>query len=209
MSNGEAESPFTEPVEMLKASDPRGVADASGSTWVERAAGEGEIVVPVLNGSISVSFPGVEIQAPAELSSFTLKLLTVIYLSRAVGAAPSGRWVSFRELSGGRFYEPVLERSVETPLADAFGADLEAFRRASSELGGREEEPGDASYSFRLFPLVPVLLILWRGDEEFPARAQVLFDSNSTSHLSAFDLRMGAQEIVGRLIRLSARGDGG
>jgi hypothetical protein len=29
----------------------------------------------------------------------------------------------------------------------------------------------------------------------------VLFDSNSTRHLSAFDLRMGAQEISSRLIK--------
>ena len=43
--------------------------------------------------------------------------------------------------------------------------------------------------------------ILWRGDDEFPARVQALFDSCSTHHLNAFDLRMGAQEISSLMMK--------
>jgi hypothetical protein len=36
---------------------------------------------------------------------------------------------------------------------------------------------GDASLELHPFPRVPAVLVLWLKDEEFPARADLLFDS--------------------------------
>jgi len=45
-------------------------------------------------------------------------------------------------------------------------------------------------------------------DEEFPARVQVLFDSESVRNLNAFDLRMGASEIASKLLKWQKKGGG-
>jgi len=196
------ESPFDEPVKALAASDPARTARLAGGTWVPGPAGEGRVVVPVLWGEIAVWHPSAEIEAPAGLDSFTLKLLTLIYLGKTDGTEPSGEWIPYREVPDGRFYEPVFTRSVEEPLAAAFGTrDPAAFRAAAEALSGSPEEPGDASFSFTLFPLVKLCFLLWFSDDEFPARAVVLFDGACPRHLNAFELRMGAQELASRLIR--------
>lgn len=198
------ENPFEEPARKLRASDPELVAGRAGCGW-KPGSGGGTLFLPVLGGTFEVTWPEVSVKAPPGLGSFTLKLLSVLYLAGSDGSAPSNSWLAWRELPGARFYEPVVQRSVEAPLARAFGDDLEGFLEACGLLSGERLSMADASFSFALFPNVLLAFMLWRADEEFPARARVLFDSNATRHLTPFDLRMGAQEIASRLVK--ARGE--
>lgn len=195
------EDPFGAPAARLKAGDPVEIAHRSGARWEEAEEGRGRWVLPVLTGEFRVSYPDIAVEATEGLGSFTLKLLSLLYLAGGAGTAPAGRWMAYRELPGGRFYEPVVRSSVEEPLAGSFGARKAAFTEACDALGGTPEEFGDASCSFTLFPNVRIAFILWAGDDEFPPKAQVLFDSAAGSHLGAFDLRMAAQDLAGRLIK--------
>jgi hypothetical protein len=194
-------SPFDKPASILKSSSPIAVAERAGVGWKSGVANEGFFIVPVLHENVLVDFPEIVVRAPDDLDTFTLKLLTLIYLSNSDGTPPSGTWASYREFPGGRFYEPVVKRSVEYPLASAFGENLDEFEKVAESLEGKTEDFGDAAYSFSLFPHVPICFVIWRSDAEFPSRAVVLFDSNCHHNLSTFDLRIGAQEISSRLIR--------
>jgi hypothetical protein len=51
------------------------------------------------------------------------------------------------------------------------------------ELGAQQMEYGDACLRLFPFPRVPVTMILWRADEEFPARADMFFDATCEQHL--------------------------
>lgn len=195
------ENPFDEPTRKLRDSDPSEVARRAHALWEPDREGGGKIVLPVLSSRMSISFPDVSVEAQPEVNSFSLKLLALLYLAGSDGSAPSGKWVAYRELAGGRFYEPVVKRSVEDPLAARFGEDLGGFMDACAAAGGQAESLGDAACSFNLYPNVRLAFLLWRGDEEFDARVQVLFDSNSTHHLNAFDLRMGSAEVASKLIK--------
>jgi len=196
-----AESPLEAPTRALETSDPAKIARNAAVDWQDTGTGEGIWSVRVLNGTVEVGYPVVTVRAPRELDTFPIKLLTLLYLVNSDGTKPSGAWIPFRDLPGGRFYEPVVQRSVEEPLAEAFGENAEGFGSAALSLGGKRLDFGEASYSFSLFPGVLICFVLWTGDDEFPARAQVLFDSNCPRHLCAFDLRMGAQEISGKMVK--------
>jgi len=50
-------------------------------------------------------------------------------------------------------------------------------------MGGSEILNGDKGFALEVFPRVPLAYILWKGDEEFPPRIRVLFDSTIESHL--------------------------
>ncbi len=63
-------------------------------------------------------------------------------------------------------------------LAQKYGTDREAFLRKGDEYGAERAEYGDASVTLHPFPNVPVALILWLSDEEFEARANILFNSS-------------------------------
>jgi hypothetical protein len=43
---------------------------------------------------------------------------------------------------------------------------------------------GDASYAFWALPRVPVLVVYWLGDEEFPSSAQILFEASACHYLT-------------------------
>lgn len=195
------ENPFSEPVSRLKTLDAGEIARLAGGEWLATGQGVGKLTLPVLGELFTVAWPEIAIEAPPALDSFSLKLLCLLYLTGTDGTVPSGEWTAYRELPNGRFYEPVVRRSVEEPLAACFGDSAEEFRAAASSLSGERIQMGDASFAFTLFPNVRLAFVLWCGDEEFPARAQALFDSCASRHLNAFDLRMGAQEISTRLIR--------
>ncbi|MHB8896557.1 MAG: DUF3786 domain-containing protein [Candidatus Geothermincolia bacterium] len=195
------ENPFEEPAGKLRDMDPEKAAGNAGAVWVPEDGGAGKVVLPVLSSQMRISLPDVSVDAEPGVDSFSLKLLALLYLSGSDGSRPTGEWVAYRDLAGGRFYEPVVKRSVEDPVAQKYGLDAPGFLVACTSAGGRPEPFADASCSFELFPKVPVAFLLWQADEEFPARVQVLFDSGSTHHLGAFDLRMGAQEIASRLLK--------
>lgn len=198
--------PFAEPVAILKNSDPAAVAMKAGALFRSGEEGKAFVDLPTLNGKFTVAWPGIEVTSePEKLSSFSLKLLALLYLANTNGAEPTGEMVAYRQIPDGLFYEPVVQRSVEAPLAEAFGKDVAGFSASCESLGGRKSGHGDASYAFDLFPGVIIEFLLWREDDEFPARLQVLFDSGDTNHLGAFDLRMASQEISSRLLKARAQ----
>lgn len=84
------------------------------------------------------------------------------------------------------------------------GNDLDAFARAARALGGAPLALGDAAYAFAVLPQVSVAVVVWQGDDEFPASYRVLFDA-AASH----QLPTDACAIVGSTLtrRLVAAGD--
>jgi hypothetical protein len=66
------------------------------------------------------------------------------------------------------------------PLEERFGRDLAGFLEVGRLLGAETCAGGDAALAFRVFPGLTVELILWLGDEEFPA--QVSFTVPSQLH---------------------------
>ena len=64
-------------------------------------------------------------------------------------------------------------------------------------------DTGDAGFDFTVFPKVPLRLILWQGDDEFPPDASILFDETAGDYLSPEDAAWLAGMVVYRLAALS------
>ena len=88
-------------------------------------------------------------------------------------------------------------------MKKVFGQDPDAFNRAAERLNGKAIEPGDVGFEFDVFPRVPLQIILYAGDDEFPAEANILFDRSVEQILSAEDIAWMAGMQVYRLIALS------
>ena len=54
---------------------------------------------------------------------------------------------------------------------------------AGAALGGTAVAYGNAAMQLSPLPKVPVTILLWTEDDEFPARADLLFDATCTAHL--------------------------
>jgi hypothetical protein len=69
------------------------------------------------------------------------------------------------------------------PLENRFGNDGERFLQAGKKLGGTEVPGGDVAFQVMALPRIPVQVLLWLADEDFPARITFLFDATIEEHL--------------------------
>jgi hypothetical protein len=169
-------------------------------------ADPGALRIPFLNRLYRLSCPGLEFtDASAEAKEIPLQeqVLILHYLQAQLPAAPSGDWIAYREIPGAAFYFGAFVKRAVDPLKKVFGQDIAGFSRAAARLKGVPLEIGDAGFEFRVFPKVPVRLVLHAGDEEFPAEATILFDRSIGRMLSPEDVAWMAGMLVYRLIALS------
>ncbi len=89
---------------------------------------------------------------------------------------PEGELVNENHLPGGPtfFRGPHVMASVR--IAREFARKGGEFLRRGRYWGGRPEAYGEFALRFTVFPGLDWVVVLWEEDEEFPARAQYLFD---------------------------------
>jgi len=126
--------------------------------------------------------------SPAEQMHAVLILHYLIGLLKH-GYHPRGEWISFKETKGGELFWPAFRESVIKPLLQSFQSDPERLIRVMLErLAGRRVEDGDVAVELAAFPDVFVRLVFWKGDEELPSEASMLFDRNLTEIYSTEDV---------------------
>ena len=170
--------------ERLAALDNNDVALRSGAKSVEPGIYE----IRVLNALLRVDTVRHTI-APCNSTAFVLDeinlgIAVLRYLIECKAIDPVGEWVSPHQMKSGNFFQghhaaPVM------PIARRFGEDRASFDNACNTLGGKHEMFADSSYSFAFLPRIPVGVLLWLKDDEFEARAGMLFDRNAELHLPA------------------------
>ncbi len=131
--------------------------------------------VSARNKSITSASAGSEVLL--QKLGYFFKLSILWYLISARDLACTGRLVKLQNIKGGDIFTKGSHVLPLEPLAGKYGRDKEGFIDKGKSLGGELINLGDAA--LRLFPLprIPVALSLWLEDDEFPARADLLFDS--------------------------------
>ncbi|RLG55621.1 MAG: hypothetical protein DRN99_02120 [Thermoproteota archaeon] len=124
--------------------------------------------------------------------------------SRAEDIGVSGRLVNFRGLLGGSACYGVFYKEVIQPIVRVFGSSPRKLVEAGRRLGCRELSYGDASIELKPLPRVPLVYSVWRGDEELPPSANVLFDSTVTHYLPIEDIEALCEISTWRLCRLAS-----
>ncbi len=128
------------------------------------------------------------------------RTLILQYLCSASGLPPRGKWLSFLELPDGRHHYVPFQTDGTIPLAGQFGNRLQDFKAAAEDLGGTPVDFGDAGFSIPAFPKLPLAVVLWEGDEEFPPKSNVLFDSVAPTYLSTAALWVLGIELVNKML---------
>jgi hypothetical protein len=188
-------------VEELTQRNPKGVASRSRSEYVFEEGKEG-LIVPYFGQRRRVMWPEVTV-TPAEGGTelpLTEQILILHYLQTTSGMEPEGVNIDFKQVPQGGFYWSAFVSRAVKPLLMTFGNDTEFYLQVATAMGGTPEAMGDAAARFLAFPLVPVIHVLWRGDEEFDPEASILFDTTIPGHLSTEDIAALAGASVYRLM---------
>jgi hypothetical protein len=145
-------------------------------------------VVTFLNAEYTVNVADKSIfAAPADLperpAEFLEQLCILAYLINARDVPLAGKLVNGLALPGGQFFFRGVHCLPTEKLEEVFGDHPEALLVVAKPLAAEPCEFGDASILLRVLPRVPVTMVVWGRDEEFEARASILFDKTAADQL--------------------------
>jgi len=190
----------------LQGRDPMMVAALSGATYEKLMASRGRFRLKFWEEEYVIDYPEVSVRDKSgqEPSTF-IQILILHYLINADGTPSADKWISFRELPGGRGFYPAFQQQVSQPLARAFGHDATGFIKAAEVLGGERLTFGSASFLFRIFPRQWVAVVLDLADEEFLAWVNILFDGAASHYLPTEDWAVVSELLSTRLCQAADR----
>jgi len=183
--------------------DPVLMAELAGGVCAD-----GDIIEISYLGQICyVTHPGGKIRLPAwpELHHEE-QILILQYLAKASGLPCRSSWLSFLDLPGGPHHFVPFQRAAINPLAKAFANQPDLFLPAAKTLGGVQIDLGHVGVVLPVFPRLPLAMLLWIGDDEFPTAADILFDAVAQTYLSTASLYVLGIEAAKRLIDAGAMG---
>lgn len=180
-----------------------------GGAEYKRAGSKEIITVEYLNQPYQVTLPDIDISLVGSDSEVPTsdKILILHYLTLASGVPLSHKLIAFQELpEGANYLRTFSKRSIE-PLVKHFGQEPQRLVEVAKRLDGERVDYGDVAVVINGFKMVPVTLVLWQGDDEFPPRGNILFDSTIPEYLSTYDITVLCDAIVWRLVRALREGN--
>ena len=169
---------------------------------------EKTIILNHLNRSYSIGFPdgSVSLLGSEDPIPIRDKILILHYFIRAKGTPLSGKTITYKELHDGINYYPTFFKRAISPIINNFGKEPQRLVDVSQSLGGHLADYGDVAVTIDAFPYVPITIVLWKGDEEFPADGNLLFDNTIQDYLPIEDITILSEVIAWGLVRLLKTG---
>lgn len=197
--------------EEFGAGDPVLMSDCSGAMFNEKDKGEGVFKLTYLNQDYLVTFPRGEISF-ADLEKDDIKekaksgcgrpyeggqdidysgktilisdqVLILYYLRYASGLPPRGRWINFLELPNGSHHYSCFIEDAINPMINKMAGYEKEFYQGVKALGGEKIDTGDFGAVIPVFPKISMAFVIWEGDDEFPPKGNILFDSVISTYL--------------------------
>jgi hypothetical protein len=145
-------------------------------------------VITLLNTEYIVNLSDKQIFAtqpssPPTPAEFLEQLCILAYLINAQDLPLANKSVKAESLPSGQFFFRGLHSLPTRKLEEAFGNSPQRLYEAAQRLGAQKCELADACIELYALPRIPLKIIIWRGNEEFDARASILFDQTAGSQL--------------------------
>ncbi len=127
------------------------------------------------------------------------------YILHGKGTDPSGSWVPFRELAGGKERYPLFQKRCEEPMKQLADTLPGFFGDIVHMFSGRqvaEEFESDVSVVLHPLPKVPLMICYWRPDEGLGSSLNLFFDDTAVDNLdigSVFSLGAGLSQMFSKL----------
>jgi len=166
------------------------------------------ITVEYLSQSYKITFPDIQVSLVGGGGEIPIrdKILLLHYLTLAKGVPLTNKLIAFKELLEGANYFPTFYKRAIKPLLDHFGQQPHRLIDVAGKLGGYKVGYGDVAITINAFKLVPVTLVLWQGDEEFPPTGSILFDATVSDYLSTEDINVLCERIAWKLVKFLREG---
>lgn len=150
-----------------------------------------------------LAWPDYAIESPdaaaLALRKMTAQTFLLRYLERGQQIPFGGAWLNFRQLPWGEVYVKTFSGRCLGRAAGVFGNALPAFSDACRALGGAPIPGADAGFELPVIGPYRIRILLWAGDDEFPASAQILYSDQFTCGFTAEDSVVAAELLLDSL----------
>ncbi|MDR0663625.1 MAG: DUF3786 domain-containing protein [Spirochaetaceae bacterium] len=152
-------------------------------------------------------FPDFELRGEAGslIRDEAVRVLVLRYLCKGRWTAPGGRQLSYSEIPWGNLYFRNFEGRCIKRVERMFGGDPESFSEIferHKQLNAENIAGKECGWRFEFLNGIFMSIIIWKGDDEFPAKAQILFDDNFPLAFSAEDIAVAGDICISRLKEL-------
>lgn len=113
-----------------------------------------------------------------------MALFCMYYLLCTKHSPLHDEWISEKDFPGGPTFFRGPHLIPTDIISNRFGNDLQAFSARCERLGGKRLEMADAAFCLDITVDIPVALLYWIGDEDFPAEAKILYDRSLIDRLT-------------------------
>ena len=138
-----------------------------------------EYVIDLTNRQIHTAHP----ETPQQRAEFLEQLCLLAYLINAKDIPLANKLVKAETFAGGQFFFRGQHSLPTVGLEKYFGNNPEALKNIAAQFDAEKCEYGDASIEINVLPSIPLTIVVWRGDDEFTARASILFDKTAADQL--------------------------
>ncbi|MBW2569256.1 MAG: DUF3786 domain-containing protein [Deltaproteobacteria bacterium] len=185
-------------IEKLKTCDIKQCCADAKLEMKNKSTGERQVIFPYINRRYMLNIDGeaITFTEDADRPSLPEQVLMLHYLLKAKAIPFSGEVITFREVPSGAFYYQAFFKRAIAPLAKGFGSHPSLLDQVAAIVGEIVPSPADRALKIVVLPQIPVILSIWKEDEEFPAEGNVYFDATISSHLSTEDIAYAGSTAV-------------
>jgi len=108
-------------------------------------------------------------------------------------------FVPFYQLQSASPFAAAFEKGTLQPLAAMFDGKEAFLQQGLSRMGGSSVSDRHTAFEVPVFPCMPVQVLFWDGDDEFPAQANLLFDRSATDFIHVESVVSIASSLLHRL----------
>ena len=141
-----------------------------------------KLLVPYFSQIASIRLSDGILEPPASWEKLSLmdemNIYTLLWYAKD-HAVLTGQWLSFEDLRNARPFGPAFRKGNLAPFAATFSGHGPELETALKAFSGRKLSIGDVGYEIDVFPCIPMRILFWDGDEEFPAQCNLLFDRSA------------------------------
>ncbi len=164
----------------------------------------GEITIPYFTDQVTVSRTESEVlwrNCSENGLKEKEKILLLRFMLEGRKTAKTAVFRAYNELPWGDVYDRQFRGRCISRLVGTFGTRIPEFKAACIKSGGMKVTGSGLIYEIPFMPELFLRVIIWEGDDEFPASGQILFSENFGEAVSAEDRVIIAELLLSRMTK--------
>ena len=202
-NSGELDRAYEELIQKVKRIDPLTIAEQTDSQYL--ADGVPRIQVPFLHSWFVLDLLPYRVRTGHEvIDTLPLKVLMLHHLvtaaeNQGTAVRVMGTWIDCRSLQFGAVLGAHFAKTTSDALNRLFSFPREVRMGRVLKWGGKPLDLGDEGFLFHFFPRLPIALINWKADEEFPPYSKILYDISASNYMPTHGLAALTDYLLHRL----------